>query len=43
MSAHAAFEYVAGHPERFGSPARAREWFDAFTAYYSHELRHSGS
>ncbi|TWG06249.1 integrase-like protein [Streptomyces brevispora] len=33
---------MADHPERFDSLAHAREWFDAFTAYYNHEHRHSG-
>ncbi|QIY77638.2 integrase core domain-containing protein [Streptomyces sp. RLB1-33] len=33
---------MADYPERFDSLAHAREWFDAFIAYYNHEHRHSG-
>ncbi|MDK0517600.1 IS3 family transposase [Streptomyces sp. ML-6] len=35
-------KYMPDHPERFDSLAHAREWFEAFTAYYNHEHRHSG-
>jgi putative transposase len=43
-------KYMSDYPERFDSLARppegggahAREWFDAFIAYYNHEHRHSG-
>ncbi|MFI1184645.1 IS3 family transposase [Streptomyces sp. NPDC020799] len=35
-------KYMSDYPERFGSLAHAREWFDAFIAYYNHEHRHSG-
>ncbi|WPW27463.1 DDE-type integrase/transposase/recombinase [Streptomyces atratus] len=35
-------KYMSDYPERFDSPAHAREWFDAFIAYYNHEHRHSG-
>jgi putative transposase len=35
-------KYMSDYPERFDSLAHAREWFDAFTAYYNHEHRHSG-
>ncbi|MEU3173024.1 integrase core domain-containing protein [Streptomyces sp. NPDC007000] len=33
---------LSDYPERFNSPAHAREWFEAFIAYYNHEHRHSG-
>ncbi|CAG6394684.1 integrase core domain-containing protein [Streptomyces cocklensis] len=33
---------MADFPERFDSLAHAREWFEAFVAYYNHEHRHSG-
>ncbi|MCX5356375.1 DDE-type integrase/transposase/recombinase [Streptomyces mirabilis] len=33
---------MSDYPERFDSLAHAREWFDAFIAYYNHEHRHSG-
>nr|WSX81758.1 integrase core domain-containing protein [Streptomyces sp. NBC_00899] len=35
-------KYMADFPERFDSLAHAREWFEAFIAYYNHEHRHSG-
>ncbi|MFF4186192.1 IS3 family transposase [Streptomyces sp. NPDC001691] len=35
-------KYMSDYPERFDSLAHAREWFDAFIAYYNHEHRHSG-
>ncbi|WP_406466521.1 IS3 family transposase [Streptomyces sp. NBC_01594] len=35
-------KYMADYPERFDSLTHAREWFDAFIAYYNHEHRHSG-
>lgn len=35
-------KYMPDYPERFDSLAHAREWFDAFIAYYNHEHRHSG-
>ncbi|MFD7001015.1 transposase [Streptomyces mirabilis] len=35
-------KYMSDYPERFESLAHAREWFDAFIAYYNHEHRHSG-
>ncbi|WP_197084770.1 DDE-type integrase/transposase/recombinase [Saccharothrix sp. ST-888] len=35
-------KYTPDFPERFDSPAHAREWFDAFIAYYNHQHRHSG-
>ncbi|WUH88741.1 integrase core domain-containing protein [Streptomyces sp. NBC_00433] len=35
-------KYMSDHPERFDSLAHAREWFEAFIAYYNHEHRHSG-
>lgn len=36
------FQYSADYPERFDSLAHAREWMDAFIAYYNHDHRHSG-
>ncbi|WP_406132167.1 integrase core domain-containing protein [Streptomyces sp. NBC_00989] len=33
---------MSDYPERFDSLAHAREWFDAFIAYYNHEHRHPG-
>ena len=36
-------KYMSDPPERFDSLAHAPEWFDAFTAYYNHEHRHSGT
>lgn len=33
---------MSDYPERFDSLAHAREWFEAFIAYYNHEHRHSG-
>ncbi|MFB6600674.1 IS3 family transposase [Streptomyces diastaticus] len=35
-------KYMSDYPERFDSLAHAREWFEAFIAYYNHEHRHSG-
>lgn len=35
-------KYSADYPERFDSLAHAREWMDAFIAYYNHDHRHSG-
>ncbi|WP_258044545.1 DDE-type integrase/transposase/recombinase, partial [Streptomyces sp. SM11] len=35
-------KYMSDCPERFDSLAHAREWFDAFIAYYNHEHRLSG-
>ncbi|WP_316771111.1 integrase core domain-containing protein [Streptomyces sasae] len=35
-------KHMSDYPERFDSLAHAREWFDAFIAYYNHEHRHSG-
>ncbi|WP_327259700.1 integrase core domain-containing protein [Streptomyces sp. NBC_01240] len=35
-------KYMSDYPERFDSLAHAREWFDAFIAYYNYEHRHSG-
>ncbi|MFF3160184.1 integrase core domain-containing protein [Streptomyces sp. NPDC057910] len=35
-------KYAPDYPERFDSPAHARDWFDAFISYYNHEHRHSG-
>jgi transposase InsO family protein len=35
-------KYMSDYSERFDSLAHAREWFDAFIAYYNHEHRHSG-
>ena len=35
-------KYVADYPERFDSLTHAREWMDAFIAYYNHDYRHSG-
>ncbi|MFE4330519.1 integrase core domain-containing protein [Streptomyces sp. NPDC056831] len=35
-------KYAADYPERFDSPAHAREWMDAFITYYNHDHRHSG-
>ncbi|WP_435110772.1 integrase core domain-containing protein [Nocardiopsis synnemataformans] len=35
-------KYASDYPERFESLAHAREWMDAFTAYYNHDHRHSG-
>lgn len=35
-------KYMPDYPERFDSLAHAREWFEAFIAYYNHEHRHSG-
>lgn len=34
-------KYMSDYPERFDSLAHARDWFDAFIAYYNHEHRHS--
>lgn len=33
---------MSDSPERFGSLAHAREWFDAFIAYCNPEHQHSG-
>lgn len=35
-------KYAPDYPQRFDSLAHAREWMDAFIAYYNHEHRHSG-
>jgi putative transposase len=35
-------KYAADYPERFDSLTHAREWMDAFIAYYNHDHRHSG-
>ncbi|WP_447029527.1 IS3 family transposase [Streptomyces hypolithicus] len=35
-------KYTSDYPERFDSLTHARDWFDAFIAYYNHEHRHSG-
>ncbi|MFJ9250931.1 IS3 family transposase [Streptomyces sp. NPDC101776] len=35
-------KYMSDYPDRFDSLAHAREWFDAFIAYYNHGHRHSG-
>ncbi|MEV6498936.1 DDE-type integrase/transposase/recombinase [Streptomyces prunicolor] len=35
-------KYMSDYPERFDSLAHAREWSDAFIAYYNHEHGHSG-
>ncbi|MFC4612913.1 transposase [Streptomyces maoxianensis] len=35
-------KYAADYPERFDSPAHARECMEGFIAYYNHDHRHSG-
>jgi len=35
-------KYAADYPDRFDSLTHAREWMDAFIAYYNHDHRHSG-
>ncbi|MEU2920051.1 IS3 family transposase [Streptomyces sp. NPDC007057] len=35
-------KYAPDYPQRFDSLSHAREWMDAFIAYYNHEHRHSG-
>ncbi|MFI6985196.1 IS3 family transposase [Embleya sp. NPDC050154] len=35
-------KYTGDFPGSFDSLAHAREWFEAFIAYYNHEHRHSG-
>ncbi|WP_405970602.1 IS3 family transposase [Streptomyces sp. NBC_00988] len=35
-------KYTADYPERFDSLTHAREWMEAFIAYYNHDHRHSG-